>query len=50
MDPNGQMLVDSVKSQQQWYVENGFVPTPVNVDEYFDPSYAEYAVSVIGRR
>ncbi|HZR98546.1 MAG TPA: ABC transporter substrate-binding protein [Chloroflexota bacterium] len=50
MDPNGQMLVDSVKAQQQWYVENGFVPTPVNVDEYFDPSYAEYAVSVIGRR
>jgi NitT/TauT family transport system substrate-binding protein len=50
MDPNGQMLVDSVKAQQQWYVENGFVPTAVNVDEYFDPSYAEYAVSVIGRR
>jgi ABC-type nitrate/sulfonate/bicarbonate transport system substrate-binding protein len=50
MDPNGQMLVQSVKEQQQWYVDNGFVPTPVNLDEYFDPSYAEYAVSVIGRR
>jgi NitT/TauT family transport system substrate-binding protein len=50
MDPNGQMLVQSVKEQQQWYVEHGFVPTPVNVDEYFDPSYAEYAVSIIGRR
>jgi NitT/TauT family transport system substrate-binding protein len=50
MDPNGQMLVDTVKAQQQWYVENGYVSTPVNVDEYFDPSYAEYAVSVIGRR
>jgi ABC-type nitrate/sulfonate/bicarbonate transport system substrate-binding protein len=50
MDPNGQTLTDSVKAQQQWYVENGFVPTAVNVDEFFDSSYAEYAVSVIGRR
>jgi ABC-type nitrate/sulfonate/bicarbonate transport system substrate-binding protein len=50
MDPNGQTLTDSVKAQQQWYVENGFVPTAVNVDEFFDSSYADYAVSVLGRR
>ncbi|HLH21746.1 MAG TPA: ABC transporter substrate-binding protein [Chloroflexota bacterium] len=50
IDPNGEMIVQTVKEQQQWYVDHGFVPTPVDVDEYFDPSYAEYAVSVIGRR
>jgi ABC-type nitrate/sulfonate/bicarbonate transport system substrate-binding protein len=50
IDPNGQMSVQTVKDQQQWFVDHGYVPTPVNVDEYFDTSYAEYAVSVIGRR
>jgi ABC-type nitrate/sulfonate/bicarbonate transport system substrate-binding protein len=50
VDPNGQMIVQSVRDLQQWFVENGYVPTPVNVDEYFDPSFADYALSVLGRR
>jgi hypothetical protein len=31
-------------------VDNNLVPTPVNVDEYFDPSFADYALSILGRR
>jgi ABC-type nitrate/sulfonate/bicarbonate transport system substrate-binding protein len=50
VDPNGQMIVETVKDLQQWFVDNGFVPTPVNVEEYFDTSYIDYAVSVLGRR
>ncbi len=50
IDPNGQMIVETVKELQQWFVDNGFVPTPVDVDEYFDISYVDYALSVIGRR
>ena len=37
MDPNGQMLVQSVKDQQQWYVDNGFVPTPVEPGRVLRP-------------
>jgi NitT/TauT family transport system substrate-binding protein len=50
IDPNGQMIVETVKDLQQWFVDNGFVQTPVDVDQYFDTSYVDYALSVIGRR
>src|SRR5262249_15862313 len=41
-DPNGQMNAQSIKDLQQWYVENGFVQTPVALDEFFDTSYLEH--------
>jgi NitT/TauT family transport system substrate-binding protein len=50
IDPNGQMIVQSVRELQQWFVDNGYVPTPVTVDEYFDSSFADYALSILGRR
>jgi NitT/TauT family transport system substrate-binding protein len=50
LDPNGQMIVSSVRDLQQWFVDNNLVPTPVNVDDYFDPSFADYALSILGRR
>jgi NitT/TauT family transport system substrate-binding protein len=50
IDPNGRMIVQTVKDLQQWFVDNGFVQTPVSLDEYFDTSYADYAVSVLGAR
>jgi NitT/TauT family transport system substrate-binding protein len=49
-DTNGQMNAQSIKDLQQWYVENGFVQTPVALDEYFDTSYLEHALGVVGRR
>jgi NitT/TauT family transport system substrate-binding protein len=49
-DPNGAMLVQSMKDLQQWYVDNGFVQTPANLDQAVDTSYLESALSRIGRR
>jgi NitT/TauT family transport system substrate-binding protein len=49
-DPNAQMNVESVREQMQWFVANGFIPNPVALDDYFDPSYLDYAVGVLGRR
>jgi NitT/TauT family transport system substrate-binding protein len=48
--PNGEMNVQSIKDLQQWYVDNGFVQNPVQLDEFFDTSYLEYGLSVVGRR
>jgi len=49
-DPNGAMLVQSMKDLQQWYVDNGFVPTPANLDQAVDTSYLDSALSSIGKR
>jgi hypothetical protein len=43
------MLVQSMKDLQQWYVDNGFVQTPANLDQAIDTSYLEGALSAIGR-
>jgi NitT/TauT family transport system substrate-binding protein len=48
--PNGEMNVQSIKDLQQWYVDHGFVQNPVALDEFFDTSYLEYGLSVVGRR
>jgi ABC-type nitrate/sulfonate/bicarbonate transport system substrate-binding protein len=48
--PNGEMNVQSIKDLQQWYVANGFVQNPVALDEFFDTSYLDYGLSVVGRR
>ena len=48
--PNGEMNAQSIKDLQQWYVENGFVQTPVALDEFFDTSYLEHALGIVGRR
>jgi NitT/TauT family transport system substrate-binding protein len=49
-EPNGQMNVQSIKDLQQWYVDNGLVQTPAALDEFFDTSYLDYALGVVGRR
>jgi NitT/TauT family transport system substrate-binding protein len=49
-DPNGQMNVQSIKDLQQWYVDNGFVQTPVALDAFFDTSYLDHALGSVGRR
>jgi ABC-type nitrate/sulfonate/bicarbonate transport system substrate-binding protein len=48
--PNGEMNTQSIKDLQQWYVANGFVQNPVALDEFFDTSYLDYGLSVVGRR
>jgi NitT/TauT family transport system substrate-binding protein len=50
MDPNGRILLDSLKVNQQWYVDHGAIPTPVNLDQVWDPGYTDYAIGVLGKR
>jgi ABC-type nitrate/sulfonate/bicarbonate transport system substrate-binding protein len=49
-DANGAILIDALKTNQQWYVDHGLVQTPVNLDAAWDGSYTDYALSVIGKR
>jgi NitT/TauT family transport system substrate-binding protein len=49
-DPNGAILLDALKFNQQWYVEHGAIPSPVNLDSVWDPTYTQYAISVLGKR
>ncbi|HLH25023.1 MAG TPA: ABC transporter substrate-binding protein [Chloroflexota bacterium] len=48
--PNGEMNVQSIKDLQQWYVDHGFVQNPVALDEFFDTSYLDYGLGVVGRQ
>jgi ABC-type nitrate/sulfonate/bicarbonate transport system substrate-binding protein len=49
-DPNGELLIDALKDQQQWWVDRGILETPVDLDLIYDRSYLVYAYSVVGRR
>lgn len=50
LDLNGRMVVPNMKDLQQWLVDNGYVQTPVDLDTVIDYTYADYAVSQLGRR
>jgi hypothetical protein len=49
-DANVGILLDPLKTNQQWYVDHGFIPTPINLDTVWDPTYVDYAVGVLGKR
>jgi len=49
-DPNGQMQMDSVKSIVDWFVQHGDVKTQPNLDQIYDPSYVNYALTQDGKR
>ncbi|MBI2755881.1 MAG: ABC transporter substrate-binding protein [Chloroflexi bacterium] len=49
-DTNGAIILDALKANQQWYVENGYVQTPINMDAAWDPQYVDYATGLIGKR
>jgi NitT/TauT family transport system substrate-binding protein len=49
-DVNGQMALQPIKDNQQWYVEHGDVKNPIDVDKIADPSYVDYALGVLGKR
>ena len=49
-DPNGAILLDTLKFNQQWYVEHGAIQSPVDLDAVWDPTYTDYAISVLGKR
>jgi NitT/TauT family transport system substrate-binding protein len=48
IDPNGHVDLDSLSDLQEWYVSHGYVPKPAELAQAVDPSFAAYAVGVLG--
>jgi NitT/TauT family transport system substrate-binding protein len=49
-DPNGKIIIDSLKANQDWYVGHGDVPTPIDLDKVYDTTFIDYAASQLGSR
>lgn len=49
MDPNGEISIDGLRDQQDWYVKNGFVSTKANIEGMVDRRFLDYALEKIGR-
>jgi NitT/TauT family transport system substrate-binding protein len=45
---DGQINVQSVLDYQAWAVEKGYLDSPVTEDQFWDPSFVEYANQVLG--
>jgi len=50
LDPDGLVNGPSLKNEQDWYAEHGFVKTPVDVDTVVDNSFAEHARDMLKQR
>ncbi|HLG70915.1 MAG TPA: ABC transporter substrate-binding protein, partial [Chloroflexota bacterium] len=49
-DLNGEPDINSLKKQQQWYADHGFVQTVTPLDPSFDRSFLDKALAVVGKR
>ena len=49
LDPNGSVNVGSLQAVQRWYRERGELTAELDLDRVVDPSFADYALSQIGR-
>ncbi len=48
VNPDGRINAADIRAQQDWFVSQGQVQQPVNVDQLVDNQYANYAVGVLG--
>jgi NitT/TauT family transport system substrate-binding protein len=48
MDPNGVVVRESIKDQQEWWLRQGTVTRRIDVDELVDDRYVKYAVEQLG--
>jgi NitT/TauT family transport system substrate-binding protein len=49
LDPNGVVNRQSLRFDQNWYAQNGFVPSPVNLSLVVDDRFVLHAVERLGR-
>lgn len=49
-NPNGRVDVNSVKADQDWYMELGIQKTAVDLNIAIDNQYVDYAVSQLGKK
>jgi ABC-type nitrate/sulfonate/bicarbonate transport system substrate-binding protein len=48
VDPDGRVNLDSIRYDLQWYRERAFVDADVNVADFVDLQFADYALGVLG--
>jgi NitT/TauT family transport system substrate-binding protein len=48
MDPNGRLSKAALNTDYQWFREYGGLTEEIDFDRIVDPSFADYAVSVLG--
>jgi NitT/TauT family transport system substrate-binding protein len=48
VDPNGAILKQSVRDQQDWYARQGLVPRKADLDEIIDERYVKAAIEKLG--
>lgn len=49
LDPNGTVNRQSLRFDQEWYAQNGFVTTKVNLSLVVDDRFVLYALQQLGR-
>lgn len=49
MDPNGEISIDGLRDQQDWYVKQGFVGTKASIESMIDRRFLDYAIEKLGR-
>lgn len=48
VDPNGEILKDSVRDQQEFFAKLGQIPKKVDIDAIIDDRYVKYALQKLG--
>ncbi|MBI4321299.1 MAG: ABC transporter substrate-binding protein [Chloroflexi bacterium] len=48
LDPDGRVMIDSLKFDQDWYMAKGFQKEKADIDKLVDTSFAKYAVEQLG--
>lgn len=48
LDPNGAVILKSLQTDQQWYLEHGYQKASVDVNKAVDSSFADFAVKKLG--
>lgn len=48
LHPNGEMFVDNIKDQYEWYKKNGSIQGEIDFNKAVDTSIAEEAVEILG--
>jgi NitT/TauT family transport system substrate-binding protein len=48
-NPDGRLNAEAIAASQDWFHQNGFVPTKVDLGKAIDNQFADYAVAQLGR-
>ncbi len=48
INPNGDVMIQSLKDDQEWYLAKGYQKTRINIDSLVDQQFIKYAVQQLG--